>query len=228
MSSQMWRQNWVADKCRTAYRLSRGEAGGGYAEAAILTCATLNALAAELWPGRNIDRVRFVEMLVRHGAQAGECSQISIPLLVQHLEANSRQLEAQQLRYAFALSPKSFVVTGTDVDQYERAVYSVCPQLQLNEVRDFSYASLLYKEIRSSYAHEYKTGDRADSVPMTTLTNQSVSYINQMANNQEMIRLVHFHVEWLAQLAVEVAGVVDRLAGRLPLQQPQKWWLNGG
>jgi hypothetical protein len=89
MSSQTWRQHWVAEKCRVADRLSRGEAGGSYAEAAIIVCAALSALAAELWDGRNIDRVRFVEMLVRLGAQASECSRISIPLLVQHLGATS-------------------------------------------------------------------------------------------------------------------------------------------
>ena len=72
MSSQTWRRNWVSDKCAVAGRLSRGEAGGGYAESVILVCATLSALSAELWVGRNIDRVRFIEMLVKFGRNSNE------------------------------------------------------------------------------------------------------------------------------------------------------------
>ena len=149
----MWRQNWVEDKCQVAARLSRGEAGGSYAEATILVCAALSAMAAELWVDLRIDRVRFVEMLVRLGSQASECSKISIPLLVQHLKNTSREIEAQQIQNTFSLPTGALVVTGTDVDQYEKNVLSVCPQLELKELRGFSYASVLYGDIRSSYAH---------------------------------------------------------------------------
>lgn len=227
MPSQTWRQNWIAEKCRVVDRLSRGEAGGSYAEAAILVCATFNALAAELWVGRCIDRFRFVEMLVRLGPQASECSRVSIPLLVQHLEATSRELEAQQIQHAFSLPSTGRVVTGPDVDQCEKDVLSIYPQLNLKELRSFSYASVLYGEIRSSYAHEYKPGDRADSWPMTMLADQKVSYINRLNDSLKMHRLVHFHIEWLAQLAVELASVVDRLAEELPLPQPTVWWIEG-
>lgn len=228
MSSQTWRQNWVTEKCLVANRLSLGEAGGSYAEAAILVCATLNALAAELWDGFKIDRARFVEMLVRHGSQASECSKVSIPLLAQYLESNSRVLEAQKIQRAFSLPNSALVVTGPDVDQREEAVLSICPQLDLKELRRFSYAAVLYEEIRSSYAHEYKPGERADSWPMTMLANQKVSYINRMDDSVKMRRLIHFHIEWIVQLAVDLASVVDRVADDLPQPKPTVWWISGG
>ena len=227
-ATQTWRQYWVAEKCRVAERLSSGEAGGGYAEASILVCAVLSALAAELWVGRNIDRARFTEMLVRHGASANECRRVSIPLLVQYLEANSSVLEAQEIRHAFSLPNSARVVTGPDVDQLEQDVFSVCPQLELKVLRGFSYASVLYSEIRSSYAHEYKPGEFADSWPMTTLAYQNVSYINRMDDSSIMRRLVHFHIEWLVQLANELASVVDMQADVLPLSKPAVWWIDGG
>jgi hypothetical protein len=140
----------------------------------------------------------------------------------------AREQEAQQIQLAFSLPHSAIVVTGSDVDQCEKAVLSVCPQLDLKELRGLSYASVLYREIRSSYAHEYKPGDRAGSWPMTMRADQKVSYINQMDDSGIMRRLVHFHIEWLAQLAVEIAGVVDRLAGKPSQPLPTVWWIEGG
>lgn len=63
---------------------------------------------------------------------------------------------------------------------------------------------------------------------MIVLADQRVSYINRITDNLEMCRLIHFHIEWLTELAVELASVVDSLSGELPRQQPKAWWINGG
>lgn len=224
MSSQTWRRDWVTEKCDVAARLSRGEAGGSYAEAAIVVCAALSALAAELWEGPRIDRVRFIEMLTQFGPQSHHCKTVSVPLLVQHLSDDSRSSDALKIQQAFSLPTSARVLTGPDVDKGEQDVLSVCPQLNLKEVRGFSYASILYSEIRSSYAHQYRPGEQADSWPMTMLTDQKISYINRMTDRKEMSRLVHVHIEWVMQLAIELASVVDQLANTLPLPKPQAWW----
>jgi hypothetical protein len=226
MPSQTWRRDWVTEKCQVAARLSQGEAGGGYAEAVILICAALSALSAELWDGRGIDRCRFIEMLVRVGHNTSDFTTVSIPLLVQHLDNSSRKSEALQMQRAFSLPSSARVVTGPEVDKSEKDVLSICPQLDLKEVRRFSYASILYSEIRSSYAHEYRSGELADSWPMTMLADQQVSYINRMTDDSEMRRLVHFHVEWLAQIAIELASAVDNLEVTLP--RPPVWWIDEG
>lgn len=228
MSSQLWRKDWAAEKCRLANRLSLGDAGGGYAEAAILTCAILSAFAAELWPGINFDRARFVELLVRYGNQTSECKKISTPLLVQHLAVTSRILDAQRLQRAFAIPDKSYVVSGFGVDQNEEAILQICPHLTSRELRSFSYAALLYREVRSSYMHEYKLGKQADSSPMIPSLGVNVSYVNQLSENVKIHRLIHFHFEWLESLAIEIASVIDGYSSSLPFQQPEVWWLNGG
>ena len=228
MSSPTWRKNWVTVKCDVARRLSDGEAGGSYAEAAILVCTTLSALSAELWEGRGIDRVRFIEALAQLGPNASECRVISVPLLTQHLDNSQRGAEAILLRRAFSLPTSARVVTGPDVDQTEDSVLLICPELEVAELRRFSYASILYGEVRSSYAHTYKPGEMADSWPMTMLANQHVSYINRLNDGLEMQRLAHFHFDWLAGLAIELASVVDGLPDVLPRAQPQVWWVQGG
>jgi len=43
--------------------LEAGQCGGSYGEAVIILCAALSAVAADVWPGKGIDRVRFVQLL---------------------------------------------------------------------------------------------------------------------------------------------------------------------
>ena len=218
----------MSEKCDIATRLSLGEVGGGYAESAIIVCSALSALSAELWSGRQIDRVRFIEMLTRIGPSSIACQTVSIPLLVEHFRSTNQSAVAHKLQQAFSLPSSARVVTGPDVDRGETDVLPLVPQLKLKELRQFSYASILYGEIRTSYAHEYRPGVQADSWPMTMLADQRVSYINRMTDDQSMRRLVHIHIEWVRQVAVEIASAIDRLVVTLPLPKPKVWWADGG
>ena len=58
-----WRTDWVTEKKRIALCLANGECGGSYGEAVLILCAVLSALAADIWPGKGIDQMRFVELL---------------------------------------------------------------------------------------------------------------------------------------------------------------------
>lgn len=228
ISSSTWREDWVTEKCELAARLNGGEAGGSYAEAAIVVCTALTALSAELWSGRSIDRFRFIEMLARLGPSPSDNTKVSTPLLIQHLEGSSRNSEAQQLRNTFGVPDTALVVTGPMVDTNEDDILTLLPQLGLKELRRFSYASLLYGEVRSSYAHEYRLGKQADWWPMTMLADQKISYCNRITDDLTRHRLVHFHFEWLAQLAIQIASSMDKTAATLPNPRPQVWWADGG
>jgi len=223
-----WRKQWVSDKCAIAGRISRGAAGGGYPEAVILVCATLSALSAELWPGRGIDKNRFVELLVRIGPYGEYCQTVSVPLLVQSLADSGRTAEAEKLGRDLRFPHLSRVLTGPKIDATEAIVLESCPGLQVKEVRRFSYASVLYQDVRSSYAHEYQPGENAGSWPMTMLPDQRVSYINRLVNPERLKvqRLIHYHVDWLAELATELAGAVDD-EGHVPRLLPPQWWAEG-
>ncbi|GEM_PF-2074885 len=193
MHPQAWRKHWAAEKCRIAVRLSKGEVGGSYAEAVIIVCAILSALAADIWSGKRIDRFRFIEMLVRITPHAAIFGMISTPILVQHLHDESIKLKNTQpkeaeglisqailLQQACRITDKSLVVTGSEVDRNESDILSICPNIGRTMLRRFSYASLLYDDVRLSYAHEYRPGERAESNPMTMRNDQAVSYINRL------------------------------------------------
>lgn len=229
MAARSWRCDWVSEKCEVASALARGEAGGSYSEAAILVCAALNALAAEVWPGRNIDRARFIELLVRLGTSPKFLMTISTPLLVRYLETTHSKASATLLTSKLLNFSQTRVVTGSEVDRVEGELMSICPDLTPKEIRKFSYACLLYEEVRSSYAHEYKPGAKADSWPMTMSADQSVSYVNRLlvAGVPETGRLIHFHITWLTELAVDIASSIDALDRALPHQVPSSWWIDG-
>ena len=229
MASESWRCDWVTEKCEIARALARGEAGGSYSEAAILVCAVLSALAAEVWPGRRFDRARFIELLVRLAPTPSIPMTISVPLLVRHVEVTSSISSAKLLRDTFLPFSATRVITGPDVDKSEDEVLFIHSGFTAKEIRKFSYACLLYEEVRSAYAHEYKPGAKADSWPMTMSEGQPVSYVNRSltAGIQETGRLIHFHIAWLANLAVDIAMQIDARRDTLPRQKPASWWIDG-
>lgn len=196
--------------------------GAGYSEAAILVCATLNALAAEIWPGRGVDRARFVELLIKMTSSSPSPATISVPLLVQHLRTELHTAEADTLARALMRFGSALVITGSDVDKSELELLSICPTLPVDLLRKNSYACLIYEDVRSSYAHEYRPGVRADSWPMTMLQGQCVSYVNKVTE-----RRVHFHIEWLARITVELAKSIDTSDVTFPLAPPTTWWIAG-
>ena len=63
MAMASWRADWAKQKQAIALDLDRGKCGGSYGEAALIFGAVISALAAEVWPGQGIDRMRFVQLL---------------------------------------------------------------------------------------------------------------------------------------------------------------------
>jgi len=157
---ETWRTEWFHKKNELALSLAAGQCGGSYGEAAIILCTALTALAAEVWPGERIDRFRFVQLLKEFAPSHLNTTWISIPLLVGYLRTNGRNAESEVIRRTFLKDPQIVIITGEDVDKPETEILAVCPKLSLKELREHGYANLLYKEVRSGYAHEYRPGTR--------------------------------------------------------------------
>ena len=190
----------------------------------LILCAAISALAAEVWPGKRIDHKRFVELLKVYAPARLNTTQISVPMLARHLRQSAKNNEYQHIRDAWLNFSKSRVLTGKDVDRDETEVLRLCGTISVKEMRKCSYANLLYCDVRSGYAHEYRPGDRADSCPMTQDPDSAVSYTNLLDDPE---RLVHFHVDWVAELALEIAQAIDHVATCVPRTAPTKWWIEG-
>jgi hypothetical protein len=148
---------------------------------------------------------------------------ISLPLLVDRLESVGAKADASLLKNEFVAFDGARILTGSDVDRTEGEVLSVCPRVSLKMIRNASYANLLYTEVRSGFVHEYQTGDRADSAPMTSRAS-GISYNNWLDLPN---RRIVFHFPWLIDCVNSVASSLDGVLDKLPLTAPQKWWIDG-
>jgi len=220
----MWRTDWVRKKQQIAEQLASGQCGGSYGEAVLILCSALSALAAEVWPGDRIDRKRFVELLKDHAPPLLAATRVSIPLLLKHLRRAGRA-ETSEIESAFLNFPSGQILIGDQVDKTESEIHLVaaCSSIGSSEMRECSYANLLYREVRSAYVHGYRPGTGSES---WTLTDSAapVSYVNRIDDPD---RRIHFSINWISKLAIGAAQAVDQVAAMLPLPQPARWWLDG-
>lgn len=215
-------KNWVNKKIEISAKLNDGELGGGYAESMIILITVISALSSIVWPGDHIDRKRFIELLKKFTNTTPETTRISIPLFINELKNTSRNKEASVLQNEFMNYMDSRVITWDEVDKTEDEIIKICSNLGYQEIREFSYASVLYKELRNSYIHEYHSGKKADPFPMTSKSNAYVSYVNWLDSSY---RHIHFHFEWIKEIVLTVADALDNIEKMLPLEYPKSWWI---
>lgn len=223
--------SFIEARVAVAMALDEGQCGGSYVDACILISSVISGIAAMLWPGRNIDYKRFVELWVQYADPILEPNMISIPLLCGYLREKgnfdtANRLEAERPGM-FGIGGACRVVTGSDVDFSEADVQNICPQLSLYDIRTYSYPAIFYREVRSSLVHEYNIGPRAHALPMTS-RETNVSYVNQL-DSSVLSRLprrrIHYHMPWLAQVVRSLAEKSTKHFGQT-IPNPANWWLS--
>ncbi len=223
--SNSWLKEWSNTKIELALRLNTGDCGGSYAEAVIILCSVLSSIAADVWPVRNRDKKRFVELLVKYASTPLNCQKVSVPLLVGAVRSNGDISLADRIKRDLMPFSDTQVITGNDVDKTIDELKVAYPSIDAKTLKKNSHACILYEEVRSGYVHEYRPGERSDS--FTTISpvrqNSSISYINRL-NKPD--RLIYFNVLWLASL---VGEIVDTLSKSDPLptfNTYSLWWLD--
>jgi hypothetical protein len=226
--------NFVQRKVRVAEALNNGECGGSYGDACIIMGAAMSGIAAELWPGERIDRVRFVELWVRFGQDVPDACHISVPRLVDHLRQEDRLTEAETLERAHLpmygpAHETRRAVLGREIDRPDHEFAALCPTLTLNELRRFSYPAVFYGEIRSGLVHEYRL--KEDRATVLGMTDQHAAVSYSMIHDQDYrrdTRPIHFDLAWLTNLALEIATRAEPSVAKAPLPDPRVWWLDEG
>jgi len=189
----------------------------------LILCTVLSALAAEVWPGVGNDHRRFVELLKVYTPRA---TIISIPVLAWHLKNNNKAHEAEQISQDYLKFAQTQCLTGSMVDRTEDQVLKMCGSISMKEIRQFSYANLLYKEVRNGYAHEYQVGKKAESWSMFKDPDSLVTYCNRTTDPQRH-RNIHFQIDQVGELSMEVAQVIDEVVGEIEQTKPETWWIDG-
>ena len=221
-------KEWLDSRLELAERLAKGECGGSSSEAILILSSLLSGIAADLWPGKGIDRVRFIELWVRY-SKIARSNHVSIPLLIDHLEENEVFDLSDRLRqkYEEYFSPRGLpdtrVVTGEEVDLPEDEVRSVVPELSLKDLRQHSYPSAFYTHIRSAYVHEYHVGSHGDA-GVLLMGQGNVRYGNWM---DRPYRRISFDLGWISQIMNSAILSAERDWQDRPLKALSTWWIDG-
>lgn len=226
-----WITGFAQHRIKIADALKNGALDAGYPEATIILLAVLSGIAAIIWPGKNKDRRRFVELLARHAPTNLQTQYVSTAMLVQEwsLSLDPRlRSAAQAVGKKYLPHIHTLIITGNDADGTEDIILQECPQLTPREVREFSYANLLYREIRCGLMHAYSIGPSATSHPMTDRQPQ-ISYTNvtDPGKSPHHYKQIHFHFAWVRKLVSSVASFADKLGTSLPMADPSTWWIDG-
>jgi hypothetical protein len=219
----------ISRRLDVARRLGDGEAGGDYSDACSLIAAVISGIAADLWPGRRIDRVRFIETWVRYSSTDPFASRISVPLLSRRLRKEQKTKEAEGVEAfrpsAFGPANASKILLGEDVDATESELVGVSSILEIGDLRDRSYPSVFYEHVRSALVHEDHLDSRATAVAMTD-RDALVSYGNLLTEGVSQ-RRIHFHLPWLLSLARTIAEAAADDLQSAPRARPTAWWVTG-
>jgi hypothetical protein len=220
---------WIEGRVALAERLASGQCGGSSAEAILILSSLISGIAADLWPGKGIDRHRFVELWARYSHPELTANLISTPLLIHDLDTKKSHALSDRIRaiYAEMFSPRGLpdtrVVTGEDVDVFDDELQRILPEMQLPEIRQWSYPNVFYVHFRSSYVHEYQVGTHADAIVMSD-TRSFITYGNFLPAPH---RRINFDVGWLASVARSIVGRAEAEWNRRPIDLPARWWLDG-
>ncbi|MHC4662838.1 MAG: hypothetical protein ACYS8W_14240 [Planctomycetota bacterium] len=185
-----------------------------YVDIALITTAVLSACSARRWAGKGIDKVRFVELLVEHSPEDFHTSWVSVPALL-----NEGFITNSDTPYG-NLGNECRIYKGREIDMPFEDAQKQYPQVSNRNLRECSYASLIYKWLRCGYAHEYWHHDNITHVPPTR-GEALVSYIGR-TDNGGIRRMVAFHIDYLINLAEYHVSVLPNDPGN----HPQAWWIN--
>jgi hypothetical protein len=131
-------RRYISHRVTLAEALNGGKCGGDYSDACVILASVLSGISADLWPGKGIDRARFVETWVRYADPTLMPNRISLPLLVRRLKRKGDTSAVVAIKAAF---PKAFaagntsrVLTG-EMDLDEAKVQAVATGLDLKTSR---------------------------------------------------------------------------------------------
>jgi hypothetical protein len=188
-----------------------------YADLMLILTAVLSACATVRWPsrkGERIDKKRFVELLVSTSSSDARAGYISVPALL-----SSGLISEAQTPWS-ALGKSSRIYKGEEIDCDLNSAVIAFPMISKKELKRHSYGCLIYAWSRCGYAHEYCASDRVTTVPPSREKAQ-VSYIGRRVGGS-IVRMPHFHVEYLIDLADQHAKTLPNR----PSARPKQWWLD--
>ena len=216
-------QQWLENRLRIAravLAMSDQKTASTF-DAQIILCCALGAIAATIWPGHRIDKFRYNELLTQYCSQIPLPSQISIPSLVESFKGKPEEILIKK-EFNFDSNKKT---AAHEIDCDELTVLKKVPTLPLAKVREASYASIIYRDLRCGLVHTYALQERLiDWVPGGA--NELVYFSN---NGSSVLFVPYEYIERVVKSTAE--AVFDYWVSTSDfirsLNPPAKWWIEG-
>jgi hypothetical protein len=173
----------------------------------------MSACAARRWHGSNIDRRRFIELLANHSPAEANTSWVSIAALV-----NKNFIDEADTPFAHG---QTRIFRDDEIDLPLADASSRYPQVRVRDLKQCTFAALIYKWLRCGYAHEYAPNPNVTQVAASR-HEARVSYIGRV-DGPRIRRMTSFHFDYLMGLAQHHASQdADRPS---PHPVPVQWWI---
>jgi hypothetical protein len=205
-------REFLIGRVQLAKQLTESDLGVHYADVALILCSVISACSSIRWPGRGIDRVRYVELLACHSPPEAHAQWVSIPALIARglLDEADTPYKDNECR----------IFRDDEIDLELSDAQKQYPGLTIRDLKQASYASLIYEWLRCGYAHGYWHDENVTHA-QASLDDARLSYIGRLRRDDTIQRITSIHLDYLL-------GLAEYHAEHLPDQPenpPQKWWL---
>jgi hypothetical protein len=94
--------SWIEEKSALAQALKQGSCGGTYADAAIVLCTSISAMASLKWiKTKRTDRKRFIEIVARSRRDGIDSTMVSAPLLAQGNSCWKQKVAVSEIAFRY-------------------------------------------------------------------------------------------------------------------------------
>jgi hypothetical protein len=208
-------RSFLCDRIRLVRELLTDDAPDvSYADLVLILTAVISACAAHRWSGKGIDRKRFVELLVRESPNEHHLSWICVPALLVGGDISEADTPWGKLGHS------TRVFRDDEIDLSFSDARNDYPLLKTKQIKNCSYAALIYEWLRCGYAHEYCSHANITYVPPSD-HHARISYVGRITQNG-ITRMVSFHLEYLLQVAEYHAENLSPA----PVVPPPTWWID--
>lgn len=181
----------------------------------LILTTVISACATWRWPGKGFDRKRFVESLIRFSSPSLHLDYVSIGGLLE-----LGLISENDTPWA-DFGKRDRIFTGDDIDCALPDMSARYPHLATSDLKEASYADLIYRLLRCGYAHTYWSSGNTTYVPASRRPAQ-ISYIGRREIDGKVTRISSFHLDYLIDVTQEqVLTLPDE-----PLPEPNKWWID--
>ena len=207
-------KEFLQDRIRLVNELFESEIRIHYADLALILCTVLSSCSALRWPGERIDRRRFIELLIQQSPAEAHTSWVSIPALI-----NKGLISESETSYgAPGQSTRIFRDEEIDLSLHDAAIKY--PRLKMRDLKQSTYAALIYAWLRCGYAHQYSASEYVTHIEASS-SKARLSYIGRN-DRMGLKRMTSFHLDYLIALAEFHARSLPESTS----PQPRQWWLD--